>query len=124
MRRKIERSKEGLKYFFYDDKHLILTMVLELRDDVVEILLQGELRSVVAHALQDDLIAMVTAGQNIILDFSGATYITPSIQHALQMTQHKIDALKKGTLLLRKLPENIYQELEQTGASEQLMIEE
>ena len=124
MRRKIEGSKEGLKYFFYDDENLILTMVLELKDDVVKILLQGELRSDVAHALQDDLIAMVTAGKNIILDFSGATYIAPSIQYALQMIQHKIDTLKKGSLLLRKLPESIYQELEQTGASEQLMIEE
>lgn len=120
----MKRKIEGSKYLFYDGDALILTMALSLKDNTVEILLQGQLRSDAAHSLQDDLIAMVLMGKDIVLDFKDVTYMAPSIQYVLQLTQQKIDTQKKGSLLLRRLPENICQELEETGALEQLKIEE
>ena len=92
-------------------------------DSGILITLTGELRSEIANDLLDELVAFTTVGANVIIDFEKVIYISSTVQHVLLRVQQKMDAMKKGTLTLRKLQPNIYQEFEKTGASELLMIE-
>lgn len=119
----LNRKIEGESIVFDDGNTIVLTVEEKSTDQGVLLLLNGQLRSEVAHEIQDELIALATVGVNVIMDFGKVSYISPTTQHIFLRVQQKMDTMGKGTLLLRKLPIEIYHEFEKTGASELLMIE-
>lgn len=119
----VNRKIEGDSSTFYDDTKIFLVINEAEADGSILMTLVGELRSDVAHDLLDELIAFTTVGANVIVDFEKVTYIASTTQHVFLRVQQKMDSMGKGTLTLIKLPHNIYQEFEKTGASELLMIE-
>lgn len=106
---------EGVQEFFRveeteSDSGIILTM-------------KGMFRSDVVPDIQDELAALATVGAKVIVDLAGVQYLSSAAQHMFLITQQKMDELGKGLLVLRALPEALYQEFEETGAAELLMIE-
>lgn len=119
----LSRKMEADAIVFYDGADRILT-IRETEEDICIVLeMTGELRSDVAHDILDELIAFATVGADIVVDFKNVTYIAPTTQHIFLRAQQKMDAIGKGTLTLKRLPEMIYHAFEKTGAAELLMIE-
>lgn len=120
----LHRTVEGDTLILKDGEKEILAMGEAADGNAVTLTLRGMLRSDTLHDFQDELIALTTLGMDLIVDFAGVTYLSTACQQALLTVQQKMDSLGKGSLTLVKLPPNIYEEFEKTGASELLMIAE
>ena len=81
--------------------------------------LGGRLKSVYVHDFSDEMLAFVSIGMNLILDFSAVSYMSFSFMRALLSIQQEIEK-KDAELKLIRLPEHIYGEFEKTGFSELL----
>lgn len=119
----LNRKIEGDSIVIYDGQTSILTIFEQEMDSGVVVKLVGELRSETVHDIQDELVALITVGANITVDFTEVTYIASTAQHLFLRVQQKIDDIGRGVLTLQNLPAPIYQEFEKTGTSELLMIE-
>lgn len=108
---------------YYEGNRCVFSIEEEEKDSIIQICLQGELRSELVHDFQDELVALATVGASILLNFGDLKYLSPSAQEALVRVQQKMDTLGVGELVLQHLPEEIYHEFEKTGAIELLMIQ-
>lgn len=107
-----------------DGTELVLTMK-EVQDDAgVLVSLNGSLRSDTVHDFQDELVALATLGLDMRLDFSKITYLSYACMQALLVVQQKMDSMGRGSLTLIKIPPAILAEMESTGISELLVIED
>ena len=120
----LTRKLEGQSIVFYNANTQVLSILEEEREDGVLLTLRGELRSDVAHELLDELTALATVGVQVTLDFAEVTFITATILDVLLTVQQTMDAMGKGSLVLRKLKPDIYHQFEKTGTSELLIIEQ
>lgn len=120
----LNRKYEEDSIIFSDGATHVLTMGEKAEENSVLITLDGQLRSDVAHDVQDELIALTTVGADVVVDFAKVTYISSTTQHIFLRAQQKMDSMGKGSLTLRNMPEAIYREFEKSGTSELLMIED
>lgn len=107
-----------------DGEKEIMSMEEAVDGNTVSICLHGTLRSDVVLDFQDELCALATLGMHVLLDFSHVTYLSAACQWALVTVQQKMDAMKQGSLRLKSIPAAIYTELEETGVTELLQIQE
>lgn len=119
----LNRRIEEESIIFEEESAIVLSIEEKSTEQGILLMMSGQLRSELAHDIQDELVALATVGVNIIVDLEKVTYISPTTQHVFLRTQQKIDAMGKGSLLLRKLSNEIYREFENTGVSELLLIE-
>lgn len=119
----LNRKLEGNSIIFRNGSVTVLTIEEKETDNGIVMTLNGELRSDVAHELIDELTALATVGVRILVDFSGVTYITSTILDVFLSVQQLMDSMGKGSLVLCKMPAAIYQEFENTGTAELLLIE-
>lgn len=112
--------------YFYDGNTLILTVEEPDCSGGILMRLKGQLRSETAHFIQSELEAFTTAGNgiNVWIDCKEVTFACPSFYIALLNAQHTIDYFRKGQLVLRNIPDPIYQEMDDEGLTELLMIED
>lgn len=89
----------------------------------VEVYLGGQIKTAYVHEFSDEMLALVSIGMNIILDFSAVTYMSSYFMKALLSVQQTMDKKDTVELKLVKLPDKIYEEFEKTGFSELLDIE-
>lgn len=89
----------------------------------VEVYLGGQLKTNYVHEFSDELMALVSIGMNLILDFSAVTYMSSHFMKALLTIQQAMDKKDAAEIKLVKIPDNIYQEFEKTGFSELFDIE-
>lgn len=109
---------------FTDGAKTILTISEKELENAIMMTLTGELRSEVAHDLQDELVALTTVGANVVVDMSAVTYISSTVQHVFLTVQQKMDAMSRGTLVLKGMTDAIYTEFDKNGTAELLMIED
>lgn len=109
--------------FFYDGDALILTVHELDYNDGIRMVLNGQLRSDTAHFIQNELDAFTTVGMKVWLDFKEVTFAAPSFLSALLNAQQLVDFFRKGEIILNNIPDPIYQEMDETGMTELLMIE-
>lgn len=119
----LERILEGDSIIFRNGSVTVLTIAEKETDMGVDMQLQGELRSDVAHELADELTALATVGISVVVDFTGVTYITSTILDVFLSVQQLMDSMNKGSMVLKNMPTNVFQEFEKTGISELLLIE-
>lgn len=119
----MNRKIDGDCIVYYDGASAVLTVEEKSTEQGILIKLLGQLRSDIAYDIQDELIAFTTVGAKITVDFEKVSYIAPTAQHIFLRVQQKMDACGKGTLVMKKLPDEIYMEFEKTGVSELLLIE-
>lgn len=109
---------------FYEGSTLVLTVEEKETNGKILMALKGELKSEAAHHIQDELDAFTTVGVKVILDFREVSFIAPSVLSALLNSQQLIDYFRQGEILLTNIPDTVYQEMDDTGITELLMIED
>ena len=120
----LDRKIEGNSIIFRNGSATVLTIEENETDNGIVMVLNGELRSDVAHELLDELTALATVGVSIVVDFAGVTYITSTILDVFLSVQQIMDSMHKGSMTLCKLPGEIFDEFERTGTAELLQIED
>lgn len=120
----ITRKIDGDCMTFYDGDALILTVEELDCSDGVLMTLKGQLRSDIAHFIQNELDAFTSIGVRVWLDFKEVTFVAPSFLAALLNAQQLVDFFRKGEITIKNIPNAIYQEMDETGITELLMIEE
>lgn len=122
----IRREINGDSMLFYDGDTLTLTVEELDYNGGILMALKGQLRSDTAHFIQNELDAFTTTanGVKVWLDFKEVTFAAPSFIGSLLNSQQLIDFLRKGEIVLRNIPDSIYQEMDETGITELLMIED
>lgn len=108
---------------FFSDEKKIFWIKEVLTDDSVAVSVGGELISETTHEFLDEMLAFVSVGLDIVVDFSEVTYIASAYMKALLKVQMAIDKKGKGSFCLTEIPSNILCELNKTGISELLNIE-
>lgn len=111
----LTRKFDGDTTLYLSGDKVVLSMEEIISEEGVLVNLVGELRREVSHDLQDELWAFATSGASVVLDFSKVEYIANSVQDALVVVQQKIEAMHKGSMVLKSLPEKIMREFEGTG---------
>jgi anti-anti-sigma factor len=118
----LQQHVEEDTIFFTEGDQTILWMKENLKDDTVEISIGGALRSEATHAFSDELLALVSVGLNLVLDFAEVTYISVAYMKALLKIELAIE--KKGQVMrLIHLSETVKKVFEETGAWDLLLIE-
>lgn len=120
----LSRIIQGDSMLFYDGDTLILTVDEKESDNGILIQFTGILRSDTAYHIQDELDAFTSIALPVTLDLSGVSFLAPSVLAALLESQQLIDYFRQGRILLRNIPDSVYREMDETGISELLMIEE
>lgn len=120
----LTRKVDKDSMLFYEGDTLILTVDETEVDGAIEMTLTGELRSESADHIQDELDAFTTVGMKVTVDFGGVTFVAPSFLNALLNSQQLIDFFRHGEIILKNIPEAVYREMDDTGITELLMIEE
>lgn len=120
----IRREISGDSMFFYDGNALILTVDELDFNGGIQMVLKGQLRSDTAHFIQNELDAFTTVGMKVWLNFKEVTFAAPSFLSALLNAQQLVDFFRKGEIILQNIPDAIYAEMDETGMTELLMIED
>ena len=120
----LTRKMQGDSMLFYEGDTLVLTVEETDLDDGVLMKLIGALKSEATHHIQDELDAFTTVGVKVIIDFKDVTFVSASVLYALLNAQQLVDYFRKGEIILRNISDSIYQEMDSTGITELLMIEE
>lgn len=118
------RKIDGDTMNFYDADTLILTVEEVDYNGGILMAMKGQLRSDTAHFIQNELDAFTTVGVKVWLDFQKITFVAPSFLGALLNAQQLIDFFRKGEVILRNIPDFVYHEMDKTGITELLMIED
>lgn len=101
-----------------------LLTVREIEEDgKILVVLSGCLRSDMEQMFKDELIALMTVGEDVILDCKDLEYIASACQDALLSTQQTADSINRGTLTLKNVSKTIFEEFQKTNLHELLMIE-
>ena len=106
-----------------EEKDEILFIEEEAKGRKVNIRVSGNLRSDTARYFEDELLALATVDADVTLELDALQSISNSAQKALIKTQQMMDRLKRGTLTLTKLPNEIAENFQKSGISDALMIE-
>lgn len=118
------REIEGDTSHFYMNEKEVFWLKEEIVDQGVIATIGGELLSEITNEFLDEMLALVSVGMNIVIDFEKVSYMSTSFMKALLKIQLTMDKKDKGQMLvLRKIPKEIMNEFEATGTSELLMIE-
>ena len=106
-----------------EEKDEIVSIEEEAKGRKVNIRVSGNLRSDTARYFEDELLALATVDADVTLELDALQSISNSAQKALIKTQQMMDRLKRGTLTLTKLPNEIAENFQKSGISGALMIE-
>ena len=94
-----------------------------MKEDLLKGLTEEQIAKVKACKNSDELLALATVDADVTLELDALQSISNSAQKALIKTQQMMDRLKRGTLTLTKLPNEIAENFQKSGISGALMIE-
>ena len=100
----------------------VLSIQESLDGNVVSVKLEGKLRSDLVLDFQDEMCALATLGFDIVLDCANVQYLSATFQRSFIVIQQKLDAVGKGSMVLNRVPKEIYEEFEQSGMIDLLQI--
>lgn len=120
----LRREIQGDTLRFYEGEQLVLTIGETENDSGILMTLKGDLISETAHHIQDELDAFTTVGVKVTMDFREVLFAAPSVFNGLLNSQQLIDHFRQGEIVLKNVPDAVYQEMEAIGISELLMIED
>ncbi len=101
----------------------VLTVTETVKDKSVELGIDGALRGEVFCAVKDELMALASADADVTVDCAGLSYFSNTCIKAFIEVQRFMDRIRRGTLTLRRMPEEIMKGLKASGLSDSLMIE-
>ncbi len=119
----LTRTYDDDSWSLIENGRTLLTVKEAEEGGKILISLSGCLRSDMEQMFKDELIALMTVGEDVILDCKDLQYIASTCQDALLSTQQTADSLNRGTLTLQNVPKTILEEFQKTNLHELLMIE-
>ena len=120
----IIRKIENQTAFYYEGNQCVFSMQEQNNNSNVEILLSGSLRSEFSRDFEDELRVFALLGLPVYVDCEKLTYLSKSGMEVLLTVQHEIDRREKGSLIVRKVPSDIYQECVNLALVEYLQFQQ
>ena len=105
----LTRKMDGDTMLFYKDDKMVLSVEETDQDGGILMKLRGELLSECAQPIQDELEALISVGLKVVIDFAGVEYVSAASMNAMLDSQHLADFFRRGELILRGLPDEVYQ---------------
>jgi len=75
----------------------------------------GDIKSEVAHEFEDELMAALTTGNPVVVDFAEVDYISSAGLRALLSAQQMVDELSKSKFCVRSLTKGVTDIFESNG---------
>ncbi len=119
----LTRSYDQDSWSLEENGNTVLTVRETEENGQIMVYLSGELRSDAALIFNDELVALMTIGKDVVLDCGELTYIAHACQDALLSTQQTADHIARGSLFNDPATTEIYAEFEKSNLHELLMIE-
>ena len=107
-----------------DREKMVLRMTEIIKNNKAEIALEGYLRSDTAYALGDELKTLVLLGKDLSVDLSKANGLSTSCCKAFLSIQQTIDNNETGSLRLIRIPAALLKNMNATGLTALLQIED
>lgn len=123
MERKIIPEGDAILLQLLDKGQKVLTIKEQKTDSHLTLSLSGSLKSDTEHDFEDELMAAAVMGMEVVLELEGVTHLSAACANAMLRIQQCMDKLNRGSLLLTKVPSEIFMRMEQIGLTELLMIE-
>ena len=82
----------------------------------------GAFNSDMANDVFDEMTALISAGQGIVLDLGEAAYLSPSINIVFLSVENKLEEAGK-TMRMVHVPDSIYREFRKSGIHELFEME-
>ena len=117
------KQSDDNKIVFSDGDKQVLVIEEFLKDNVIEIIPEGKLRSEITHDFFDEMQALISVGLNVELNLSKVSYVSNSYMKGLIALQQKAEKTDK-TIKIVNPSESMKEMLESTGAYALLWIEE
>jgi anti-anti-sigma regulatory factor len=106
-----------------DSGNTVLCITETIKNNVVEIALEGDLRSDTALTLGDELKTLVLLNRHLSLNLQKVNGLSTSCCQAFLSIQQTIDNNEKGSMKLVKIPVAILEKMSATGLTALLQIE-
>ena len=87
----------------------------KLEDDVWMIQLKGSIGNDCAYDVSDELFALISAGNGIILDMSETTYVSSSFAELLVQLQIRMENTEYESMPIQNMPKQIFRSLQERG---------
>lgn len=113
---------KGVLEIYDHQENLIFTIDEKIENDLLKMILNGQLKNEVAHEFEDELIAALTVCPHIEIDFEGVTYIASMALRSLLSAQQMIDDIEDASMLLINVPKETMSIFEESGFIEILSI--
>lgn len=105
-------------------ENVIISLSEKLVDDVMYIVMSGEIRNEVAHEFEDELMAAFSVCNVVRVDMSKVTYIASIAMRALLSVQQIIDENDSASLVITGISPEVREIFETLGFVDILNIEE
>ncbi len=119
----VESFVENDRIVLKDRGETVMTMTEIIKNNIVEIQLEGKMRNDVRHFLGDELKLLILLNKTIIIDMKNVTYLSAACSEVLLDMQQAIDENESGSMCLKNIPSVIFKEMRDKGLTELLMIE-
>ncbi len=102
---------------------VVLSIAESVSGDLIEVLLEGNLRNDTKHFFGDELKSLILLKRDLVIDMKGVTYLSSACSEVLLNIQRTIDETEGGSMFLRNVPDAILKDMKESGLSELIMIE-
>ena len=113
----MKRIAEGGALKFLDDRGNTAAELLEEKKDsnVWQITLKGSIGNDCAYDVADELFALISTGNGVILDMTDTTYISNTFAELLVQLQIRMEDTDFESMPIQNMPQEIYHSLKERG---------
>lgn len=124
MNMKFRRMNDDVLEIYDEENNILLSIAEELKDNVLNIKVSGQIKNEVAHDFEDEVMAALSVCKHIIIDFAGVTYVASMTLKSLLAAQRIIDDNADSSMTLIHISPDVKKVFNESGFSDILMIEE
>lgn len=113
----MKRIVNGDSLQFKDEKDNIVAELIEKRTgkDIWSVYIKGTINNDCAYDISDELFALISAENGIILDMSETTYVSSTFAEMLVQLQIKMENTDFESMPIQNMPPEIFRSLKEKG---------
>lgn len=106
-------NREGIS-FFDDQEQLVASLIEDKKDDHTWMIhLKGNIINECAHDIADELFALISTNNGIILDMSETNYVSGTFAELLVQLQVRMEKTEFESMPIQNMPEEIFHSLKE-----------
>ena len=109
------RTVAGNALIFRSENGNTTKMIEEKKDNVWLIQLQGSIGNDCAYDIADELFALISVNQGVVLDMNDTTYISSTFAELMVQLQIRMEKTDFDTMPIKNMPKPIFQSLKEMG---------